>query len=138
MQFSQEIIVLQIKFLHSLHFSEKNFDPKKSKSKASSTEKKVKSNETDSLKSLCIVGQNKFCWKPEKYTYFGFKPIANFYSRSSKAIVKILTELLKKQVRTNIGLAATLIPSSVIYLIFMGRTGPCDLIKIIFGYHVNS
>ena len=25
-------------------------------------------------------------------------------------------------------LADTLIPSSVIYLIFMGRTGPCDLI----------
>ena len=41
-----------------------------------------------------------------------------------------------KQVRTNIGLADTLIPSSVIYLIFMGRTGPCDL--IIFFYHVNS
>ena len=44
----------------------------------------------------------------------------------------------EKQVRTNIGLADTLIPSSVIYLIFMGRTGPCDLIKIIFGYDVNS
>ena len=43
-----------------------------------------------------------------------------------------------KQVRTNIGLADTLIPSSVIYLIFMGRSGPCHLIKIIFGYHVNS
>ena len=44
----------------------------------------------------------------------------------------------KKQVRTNIGLADTLIPSSFIYLIYMGGTGPCDSIKIIFGYHVNS
>ena len=52
---------------------------------------------------------------------------------------KSILEILKlKQVRTNIGLADTLVPSSVIYLIFMGRTGPCDLIKIIFGYHVNS
>ena len=44
----------------------------------------------------------------------------------------------KKQVRTNIGLADTLIPSSFIYLIYMGGTGRCDSIKIIFGYHVNS
>ena len=43
-----------------------------------------------------------------------------------------------KQVRTNIGLADTLIPSSFIYLIYMGGTGSCDSIKIIFGYHVNS
>ena len=43
-----------------------------------------------------------------------------------------------KQVRTNIDLADTLIPSSVIYLIYMGGTGPYDLINIIFGYHVNS
>ena len=43
-----------------------------------------------------------------------------------------------KQVRTNIGLSDTLIPSSSIYLIYMGGTGPCDSIKIIFGYHVNS
>ena len=43
-----------------------------------------------------------------------------------------------KQVRTNIGLADTLIPSSFIYFIYMGGTGPCDSIKIIFGYHVNS
>ena len=41
-------------------------------------------------------------------------------------------------VKTNIGLADTLIPSSFLYLIYMGGTGPCDLIKIIFGYHVNS
>ena len=48
-----------------------------------------------------------------------------------------MTQIITKKVRTNIGLADTLIPSSVIYLIFMRRTGPCDLIKIIFGYHVN-
>ena len=44
----------------------------------------------------------------------------------------------QKQVRTNIGLADTLIPSSFLYLIYMGGTGPCDSLKIIFGYHVNS
>ena len=43
-----------------------------------------------------------------------------------------------EQVRTNIGLADTLIPSSFIYLIYTEGTGPCDSIKIIFGYHVNS
>ena len=43
-----------------------------------------------------------------------------------------------KQVRTNIGLADTLIPSSFLYLNYMGGTGPCDSIMIIFGYHVNS
>ena len=43
-----------------------------------------------------------------------------------------------KQVRTDIGLADTLIPSSFIYLIYMGGTGRCDSIKIIFGYHVKS
>ena len=47
-------------------------------------------------------------------------------------------EWKEKEVRTNIGLADTLIPSSFIYLIYMGGTGPCDSIKIIFGYHVNS
>ena len=53
--------------------------------------------------------------------------------------VTVLTFFTKeKQVRTNIGLADTLIPSSVIYLIYIGGTGSCDLIKIIFGYHVNS
>ena len=41
---------------------------------------------------------------------------------------------IKKLVR--IGLAHTLIPSSFIYLIFMGGTGPCDSIKIILGYHI--
>ena len=37
-----------------------------------------------------------------------------------------------KQVRTNIGLADTLIPSSFIYLIYMGGTGPCRPMTIIF------
>ena len=46
--------------------------------------------------------------------------------------------LILKQVRSNIGLADTLIPSSFVYVIYMGGTGPCDSIKIIFGYHVNS
>ena len=43
-----------------------------------------------------------------------------------------------KQVRTNIGLADTLKPSSFIYLMYMGGTGLGDAIKIICGYHVNS
>ena len=43
-----------------------------------------------------------------------------------------------KQVRTNMGLAYTLIPSSFLYLIYMGGTGPCDSIKIIFGNRVYS
>ena len=42
------------------------------------------------------------------------------------------------QLRSNIGLADTLRPSSFIYLIYIGGIGPCDSIKIIFGYHVNS
>ena len=46
--------------------------------------------------------------------------------------------MLYQQVRTNIALADTLIPSSFLYLIYMGGTGPCNSIKIIFGYHVNS
>ena len=44
----------------------------------------------------------------------------------------------EKQARTNIGLADTLIPSSFIYLIYMGGIGPCDSIKIIIVYHVHS
>ena len=44
----------------------------------------------------------------------------------------------EKQVRTNIGLADTLIPSSCIYLIYMGDTGNCDSFKIIFSYHING
>ena len=52
--------------------------------------------------------------------------------------IRYLMHFNKKQVRTNIGLADTLIASSLIYLIYMGGTGPCDSMKIIFGYHVNS
>ena len=36
-----------------------------------------------------------------------------------------------KQVRTNIGLADTIIASSLIYFIYMGGTGPCDSINIL-------
>ena len=49
-----------------------------------------------------------------------------------------ILELINKQVRTNIGLDDTLILSSFLYLIYMGGTGRCDSIKIIFGYDVNS
>ena len=42
------------------------------------------------------------------------------------------------QVRTNIGLDDTLIPSSFIYFIYMGGTGPCYSIMIIFGNHVYT
>ena len=61
-------------------------------------------------------------------------------SRNAFAFSTISTStiLTIEQVRTNIGLADTLIPSSFIYLIYMGGTGPCDSFKIIFGYHVNS
>ena len=38
-----------------------------------------------------------------------------------------------KQGRTSIGLADILIPSSFIYLIYMGGTGPCGPMAIIFG-----
>ena len=51
---------------------------------------------------------------------------------------KNLLVLNIKQVRTNIGLADTLITSSFIYLIYIGGTGPCDSIKIIFGNLVYS
>ena len=69
---------------------------------------------------------------------FGFQK-----SHSTIGQVHRITDVIEKafeekQVRTNIGLADTLIPSSFIYLIYMGSTGPCDSIKIIFGYHVNS
>ena len=50
----------------------------------------------------------------------------------------LLAVINQKQVGTNIGLADTLIPSSFLYLIYRGGTGPCDSIKIIFGYHVTS
>ena len=49
---------------------------------------------------------------------------------------KLLKEL--KQVRTNIGLADTLIPSSFLYLIYMGGTGPCELMTIIFRRVIKS
>ena len=65
------------------------------------------------------------------------KPIANKIN-IAMAEHDIPDAYKNKQVRTNIGLADTLIPSSFIYLIYMGGTGPCDSIKIIFGYHVNS
>ena len=42
------------------------------------------------------------------------------------------------QVRTNIGLADTLIPSSFVYIIYIGSTGPRYSIKIIFSNHVYS
>ena len=40
--------------------------------------------------------------------------------------------------RKVIGLTDTLIPSSFLYFIYMGGTGPCDSIKIIFGNHVYN
>ena len=43
-----------------------------------------------------------------------------------------------KQVRTNIGLADTLIPSSFLYLIYMGGTGPCELMTLIFRRVIKS
>ena len=43
-----------------------------------------------------------------------------------------------KQVRTNIGLADTLIPSSFINFSYVGGNGPCDSSKIIFGNHAYS
>ena len=47
-------------------------------------------------------------------------------------VLQILKAFSVKQVRTNIGLADTLIPSSFLYLIYMGGTGPCELMTIIF------
>ena len=44
----------------------------------------------------------------------------------------------RRQVRTNIGLADTLIPSSFIYFSYMGGNEPCDSPKIIFVNHVYS
>ena len=54
---------------------------------------------------------------------------------------KLISEFLPnhiKQVRTNIGLADTLIPSSFIYLIYMGGTGPCGPMTIIFDSVIKS
>ena len=64
--------------------------------------------------------------------------VLNVYLIEIFLFARNLCKLNIEQVRTNIGLADTLIPSSFIYLIYMGGTGPCDSIKIIFGYHVNS
>ena len=51
----------------------------------------------------------------------------------SEGISKVRSD--KKQVKTNIDLADTLIPSLFIYFIYMGGTRPCDSSKIIFGNH---
>ena len=51
---------------------------------------------------------------------------------------KLLFPNDSKQERTNIGLADSLIPSSFIYFIYMGCTGPCGSSNIIFGNHVYS
>ena len=64
----------------------------------------------------------------------GIKKMDKPYNGLSSYVPKLKV----KQVRTNNGLADTLIPSSVIYLIYMGGNGPYDSINIIFGYHVNS
>ena len=61
-----------------------------------------------------------------------FQKVLSYIDWEVKHLLKL------EQVRTNIGLADTLIPSSFLYLIYMGGTGPCDSVKIIFGYHVNS
>ena len=53
-------------------------------------------------------------------------------------ILYIAFKFLIKQVRTNIGLADTLIPSSFLYLIYMGGTGPCEPMTIIFGSVIKS
>ena len=72
--------------------------------------------------TINVITKNDLDWITESGTFY--------INTSNKDIYK--------QVRTNIGLADTLIPSSFIYLIYMGDAGPCDPIKIIFGYHVNS
>ena len=58
--------------------------------------------------------------------------------KSLKIVLLFLSKLEKKQVRTNIGLADTLIPSSFLYLIYMGGTGPCELMTIIFRRVIKS
>ena len=57
------------------------------------------------------------------------------------AVWKIIVKeevLIKKQLRTNIGLADTLKHSSFIYSIYVEGTGTCDSSKISFGNHVYS
>ena len=87
-----------------------------------------------------LVSQKKIC---ASFLFF-----VKFHSSSKEKISSqecslcadktLSNKNIYKQVRTNIGLADTLIHSSFIYLIYMEGTGPCDSIKIIFGYHVNS
>ena len=67
----------------------------------------------------------------------GMKKMDKPYNGLSSYVPKLKV----KQVRTNNGLADTLIPSSFIYLIYMegcGTFDTSDSINIIFDYHVNS
>ena len=65
--------------------------------------------------------------------------IDNEKALSAKSITFMVTNQMNiKQVRTNIGLTDTLIPSSFEYSICMGGTGPCCSMKIIFSNHVYS
>ena len=90
-----------------------------------------------------LINKNLFCIKYLKDILIEFNIAMDMSSINKNDweinLAKLLeeTKIKEKQVRTNIGLDDTLIPSSVIYLIYMGDTGPCDLIMIIFGYHVN-
>ena len=71
--------------------------------------------------------------KPENFENNSiFLNIKQFY------LIKESINIFKKQVRTNIGLADTLIPSSFLYLIYMGGTGPCELMTIIFRRVIKS
>ena len=78
----------------------------------------------------CMDERDRACFRWKR-----FKPTDLF---NTYKILRNKINFEIKQVRTNLGLADTLIPSSVIYLIYMGGTGSCDSIKIIFGYHLNS
>ena len=60
------------------------------------------------------------------------------WSVSLKFFLFIHKQYKIKQVRTNIGLADTLIPSLFVYIIYMGGTGPYYPIKILFSNHVYS
>ena len=84
------------------------------------------------------------CSLLNKYNFVTFSILRSWYVLNIVLNVKKLKttiqifENIKKQLRTNIGLANTLILSSFIYLIYMEGTGPCDSSKIIFGNHVYS
>ena len=73
--------------------------------------------------------QRRRCLKCQSFSNVHKK---QFRYEAIKFILKV------KRVRTNIGLAYTLIPSSFIYFSYMGGTEPCDSFKIIFGNHVYS